>query len=146
PFGRFFNAALVDMHLTTHSKNPVGLEVIKRLTEKMPLTEIIAMSGDFDRSLMESCLRLGAQRFLSKPLTTEEVLLLLGKIEALSSLRNFATQHINSQIRWIGTSESSQAVTRKIADLRGEKGSILIEGETGTGKEIAARLLNFQEG
>ncbi len=146
PFDRFFHAAMVDMHLTPHSKNPVGLEVIKRLTEKMSNLEIIAMSGDFNRELMESCLKLGAQRFLSKPLMGDEVLLLLDKIEALWSLRNFETHHKNSQIRWVGSSEVSQNITRKIASLRGEKNPVLLEGETGTGKEVVARLLNQQEG
>ena len=146
PFDRFFHAAMVDMHLTPHSKNPVGLEVIKRLTEKMSNLEIIAMSGDFSRELMEACLKLGAQRFLSKPLMGEEVLLLLDKIEALWSLRNFETQHKNSQVRWVGSSEVSHSITRKIAGLRGEKNPVLLEGETGTGKEVVARLLNQQEG
>ncbi len=146
PFDRFFHAALVDMHLTPHSKNPVGLEVIKRLTEKMANLEIIAMSGDFSRDLMESCLKLGAQRFLNKPLMGEEVLLLLDKIEAFWSLRNFETHYKNSQVRWVGDSAASKSILRKIASLRSEPLPVLIEGETGTGKEIVARLLNQQEG
>jgi DNA-binding NtrC family response regulator len=146
PFGNFFHAAFVDMHLTANTKNPVGLEVIKRLYEKMPQLEVVAISGDLSRELMEACLKLGAQRFLSKPLLSEEVLLLLEKIEALWDLRNFETQHTNSQVRWVGKGEASQNVTRKIASLRGETKTVLIEGETGTGKEITARLLNSQEG
>jgi DNA-binding NtrC family response regulator len=146
PFDRFFHAAMVDMHLTPHSKNPVGLEVIRRLTEKMSNLEVIAMSGDFSRELMESCLKLGAQRFLSKPLMGEEILLLLDKIEALWSLRNVETQLKNSQTRWVGKSEAAQDITRKIAGLRGERKPVLVEGETGTGKEVVSRLLNQQEG
>lgn len=43
------------------------------------------MSGDLSRQLMESCLKAGAQRFLAKPLMPEEVLLVIEKIEALTS-------------------------------------------------------------
>lgn len=146
PFNHFFHAAFVDMHLTPNSKNPVGLEVVKRLCEKMSQLEVVAISGDLNLQLMEACLKSGAQRFLNKPLMPEEVLLLLEKIEAFWTMRNFETQHQNSQTRWIGKSEASKTITRKIASLRGESNHVLLEGETGTGKEVAARLLNSQEG
>jgi DNA-binding NtrC family response regulator len=146
PFGHFFHAAFVDMHLVPNSKNPVGLEVIRRLCDKNPQLEVVAISGDMSRELMELCLKVGAQRFLSKPLLSEEVLLLIEKIEALWTLRNIESQHHNSQVKWIGQSEASKSVIRKIAGLRGESRHVLIEGETGTGKEVAARLLNQQEG
>lgn len=145
PWGKFFNAAFVDMHLT-ESKDPVGLEVIRKLYEKMPNLEVIAISGDISRELMEACLKLGAQRFLSKPLIIEEVLLLVEKIEAFWTLRNFETHHQNSQVLWVGDSSASQNMVRALAQLRGETRNILLEGETGTGKEVAARLLNQQEG
>jgi DNA-binding NtrC family response regulator len=146
PFNHFFHAAFVDMHLKPDSKSPIGLEVIRRLYEKSPLLEVVAVSGDLNRQLMEACLKLGAQKFLSKPLLSEEVILILEKIEALWDLRSFESQHQNSQARWIGKSAASQAVTRQIASFRGESKHLLIEGETGTGKEVVARLLNFQEG
>ncbi len=146
PFNHFFHAAFVVMHLKPDSKSPIGLEVIRRLHEKTPHLEVVAISGDLNRDLMEACLKLGAQRFLSKPLLSEEVLLLLEKIEALWDLRSFESQHQNAQVRWVGKSSASQNVTRQIAGLRGETKHVLIEGETGTGKEVVARLLNFQEG
>lgn len=146
PFGHFFHAAFVDMHLSTHSRSPIGLEVIRRLSEKMPSLEVVAISGDLNRELMEACLKVGAQRFLSKPLLGEEILLLLEKFEALWHIRNLDSQQQNSRAQWIGKGPASQTITRKIAGLRGENNPVLIEGETGSGKEVVARLLNFQEG
>lgn len=143
PFDRFFHAAFVDMHLNAHSKQPLGVQVIKKLNEKNPLLEIIAISGDLNRELMESCLKVGAQRFLSKPLSQDELLLLLGKIEALWELRSLDPQ--SHSVQWIGQSAISQKIKRQIASLKGEMAPILIEGETGTGKEVVARLLNLQE-
>jgi DNA-binding NtrC family response regulator len=141
-----FSAALVDMHLTGDLKKAEGLQLIQRLRVAHPHLEIIAMSGDLERGLMESCLKAGASRFLAKPLSAEELLLTLEKIEALELLRE-ATFRTGSGISpWIGSSATSTDVRRKIAQLRAETGPILIEGESGSGKEVAAQLIHAQEG
>src|SRR5688572_29782071 len=46
----------------------------------------------------------------------------------------------------IGSSSQVESIRKKIAQLKMEKTPILIEGETGVGKEIIANLLNQQEG
>jgi DNA-binding NtrC family response regulator len=141
-----FNAAFVDMHLTPGKNNkPEGLEVIRELDLRDPHLEIVAISGDLDRDLMEACLKAGASRFLAKPLSPEEFTLTLDKIEALLLLKMAAARGGADQIQWLGESQESQKVQRQIAELRGEPGPILIDGESGTGKEVVAHLLNKQE-
>lgn len=145
-----FVAAFVDMHLTGDLTKAEGLDVVRSLHAADPQLEIVAMSGDFDRQLMEQGLKAGASRFLAKPIGIEELRLTLEKIEALLLLKEFASAHVETatherEPRWVGESETSLDVTRKIASLRGESGPILIEGESGTGKEVAAWLLHSQE-
>jgi DNA-binding NtrC family response regulator len=144
PYERFYHAALIDMHLHSGSKNPAGLRVIEKLIRLHPQTDIIAISGDLDRDLMEACLKAGAQRFLAKPLSPEEVSLMLDKIEALWELRSLGSAS-GARTAWIGESVASLKIKKQIASLRGENQTVLIEGETGSGKEIAARLLHEQE-
>jgi DNA-binding NtrC family response regulator len=139
-----FTAAFVDMHLSGNVAKAEGLQVIETLRERDPHLEIVAMSGNLDRTLMEACLKAGASRFLAKPLTPEEVGLTLDKIEALLLLRE-ATGRSSRTAPWIGDSELSNRVRREIAALKGEGGPILIEGESGTGKEVAAGLIHAQE-
>ncbi len=139
-----FTAAFVDMHLTGNLKVAEGVTMIRGLNEADPHLEIVAISGDLDRELMESCLKAGASRFLAKPLSPEELLLTLEKIEALQLLRMAAGRSI-SQSSWIGTSGPSREILRVLASLKGEAGPILIEGESGTGKEVAAQILHTQE-
>jgi cyanophycin synthetase len=43
---------------------------------------------------------------------------------------------------WVGSGKNSQALKKQLAFLRNEAGPILIEGETGSGKEVATRILN----
>ena len=141
----FFHAAFVDMHLTGNLERAEGLDVIKKLREHDSRIEIVAMSGDLDRALMEKCLKAGATRFLAKPLSLEEIQITLSKIEALILLQTAANRHPDQKYFWIGQGPASQNVRRQIAFLRGEKGPILIEGESGTGKEVAAHLIHHQE-
>lgn len=139
-----FHAALVDLHLSGHANRTEGLAVIQKLSERDPHAEIIAMSGDLDREVMEKTLRAGATRFLAKPLKFDELILTLNKIEAFQLLKSAATRgHLRP---WIGDSEASNEVRRWIASLKGETGPILIEGESGTGKEVAAQLIHDQAG
>ncbi|MFZ4404409.1 MAG: sigma-54-dependent transcriptional regulator, partial [Pseudobdellovibrionaceae bacterium] len=142
---RFYHAAFVDMHLDAASKEPKGLKVIEKLLLHNSQLEVVAMSGDLSRPLMESCLKSGAQRFLPKPLVPEELRLVLEKIEALLDLRNKESVAFAPKTQWIGQGTASDEIRKTIASLKGESTSILIEGETGTGKEVVAKLLHQQE-
>jgi DNA-binding NtrC family response regulator len=139
------HAAFVDMHLTGNINNAEGPEVINKISKANPQIDIIAMSGDLSLDLMEKCLKNGAQKFLAKPLNPEEVILTLEKIEAMWMMRHLESRGGHNLYRWIGNSRESQDVKKHLASMRGEAGPILISGETGTGKEVAFRILNQQE-
>ena len=142
---RGYHAAIVDMHLTGQLGRVEGVEVIRRLSQKHPHLEIIAMSGNLDRQIMEQCLKAGASRFLAKPLSLEELNLTLNKIEALFLLQGATARSAAGGFRWIGSSAASQQIQRQIAQLTNEAGPILIEGESGTGKEVSAQLIHSQQ-
>lgn len=146
PYENFYHAAFVDMHLTGNLDHAEGPEVIKKLVLHNPQIEVVAMSGDLNLQLMETVLLAGAQRFIAKPLVMEEVLLVLEKIEALWTLRQLETSRVQQNIKWIGNSVTSKKIKKQVAELRGEWSPVLIEGETGCGKEVISRLLNQQEG
>lgn len=137
------NAAFVDMHYTPDHSLAEGPTVIRSIHQQNPQIEIVAMSGDLSLELMEQCLAAGARKYIAKPLNPKEIISTLEKIEALWMIRQL--EHQNHTDVWIGSSPAAEKVKTQIAQLRGESGPILIEGETGTGKEVTFRLLNHQE-
>jgi len=145
-WNRHYHAAFIDMHLNKSINQPTGLRVIEKLRETQLQLDITAMSGDLNQDLMEAGLKSGAQRFLEKPLFVDEVLSVLEKVEAHWHLRNLSTSRESSKFQWVGDGVYSRDLRLKISQLKGEPGCVLIQGETGTGKEVIARLLNSQEG
>lgn len=139
------HAAMIDMHLD-HSGQAKGPLIIQKLLSANPQVEAIAMSGDLSLDLMEACLKAGAKRYLAKPLLKDEVLSVLDKIQALWSLRLLNSQNFSQgHTRLYGPSKAGEKLAQDLAALAGEPGPILIEGETGTGKEEAFKQLNQQE-
>jgi DNA-binding NtrC family response regulator len=141
-----FDAAIVDVHLEGDTSNRSGLKVIESLKNQNPHADIIAMSGDLKRDLMEAALISGAIRFVAKPLASNELISLLDKIKAHRELTQVRNRYKKLATQWLGTSKASNDIRKNIAQLKGEPGPILIEGESGTGKEVVAQLLNQQEG
>ena len=142
----FFHAAFVDMHLKQSPvEGPDGIHVIQKLVTRNPHTEVVAMSGEVNRPVMDAALHAGAQRFLAKPLMSEEVTLVLEKILAYWQLRELSFSSTAKRVL-VGSSDSTEALRKQISSLKNEMGPVLIEGETGTGKEVVATVLNSQEG
>ena len=139
-----YDAAIVDMHLSKNLKAD-GTKVIQTLSQSQPDLEIISMSGDLNRQTMEDGLAAGATRFLAKPLNLEEFHLVLSKIEAFLLLRRMPIHSSNTTQPWIGYGPSSEKLQREIANLKNEKGPILLDGPSGAGKEVVAGLIHNQE-
>lgn len=142
----FFHAALVDMHLEVSPPEMAdGLQVIEKLISKNPQTEIVAMSGNLDRKMMEQSITKGAHKFLAKPLSAEELNSILTKIAAYWNLRNSLLDFQKNKVRLIGNSVEAEKLRKQISLLKGEATPVLIEGETGVGKDVVAQILNQQE-
>ena len=124
-----------------------GLEVLQRLRQDVPGTDVVMISGQADVGTAVKATKLGAYDFLEKPLQPERLALLLQHLDErrrmqreVDALRDVA----ELEGRLVGSSAAMQRLREQIARAAPSDGRVLIFGENGTGKELVARQIHLQ--
>lgn len=122
-----------------------GMDVLKSIRENHPGVETIVVSGHASIDMAVSAVKSGAYDFIEKPLSIERLLTVVRNARALSDLRteNARLRHGTiDQDEIIGSSAAIESVRSLIAQSAGSDARMLITGENGTGKELAARRIH----
>jgi two-component system response regulator AtoC len=133
--------------------NMSGMDFLKAANDKIGTTTVIMMSayGTIDTAI--EAMKLGAYDYISKPFKTDEVYLTLKKAEERESLRqeNFRLKERIKKIErnynfgnLVAKSEAMQSMFRIAAKAAQYKTTVLLLGDSGTGKELIARAIHFE--
>ena len=139
-----FDCIIVDLDMPGLN----GIEVIERTKTVAPETEAIVLTGKSSTETAVSALRLGAFDYLQKPCKLMDLRKLLSRVsEKLDMKRkNFALQRrlerVEGSPKMIGEQKNMQRVRALIEKVAPTNSTVLILGETGTGKELAARSVH----
>lgn len=127
-----------------------GLDILKHIKEQSPDTIAVMITGNVDVENTVAALRGGAHDFIGKPVRLEELRVTLRNAAETRELRR-EVKHARSELKRgfgfdeiIGTSEPMQKaieLARRVAVS--DVGSILLNGATGTGKDLFARAIHF---
>jgi DNA-binding NtrC family response regulator len=141
-----FDVAILDLRMPGMG----GIEVLEHLKQVSPDTDAVIMTGHASQETTIQALRLGACDYLTKPCKLAEIEAVLVKAAARRELKhkNLAlqtrVQAAEGPTNLVGTAPVMVPVHRLIATVAPTDSTVLILGETGTGKELAARTLMQQ--
>ncbi len=141
-----FDAAILDLRMP----GMTGIEVLEQLKQITPDTEAIVMTGHASMETAIEAVRLGAFDYITKPCKLAEIEAVLRKVAEKRDLqhKNLALQSrvqaAEGPTVLVGDSPAMAAVHRLLATVAPTDSTVLILGETGTGKELVARTLYQQ--
>jgi len=127
-----------------------GIEVIAKCKELSPETEAVVLTGKSSLDSAVAALRHGAFDYLTKPCRLVELKSLLMRAADKRELANKyravrqRLQNIEGESKLIGDGPGINRVRRLIAKVAPTNSTVLILGETGTGKELVARAVHDQ--
>jgi DNA-binding NtrC family response regulator len=127
-----------------------GITVLRRIKEQTPDTLVIMMTGFSTIENAVEAMKLGAYHYVNKPFNLDEVALLVEKALETSALRREVRALRTTQGREygfdaiIGASPAMQQVKALLARVAASPAStVLLTGETGTGKDLAAKAVHY---
>ncbi len=124
-----------------------GLDLVRHIRENFKNTEVVMITGYPSIEGAVEAVKTGAEEFLAKPFTDEELLSVVQRVlDKLKVRRSGQTvpDHVVPVYRdFIGDSQVMHEVFVAIGKAASTSATVLICGESGTGKELAARAIHY---
>jgi DNA-binding NtrC family response regulator len=127
-----------------------GLAVLERLRASLPLTPVIMLTGSRDVKNAVRATKLGAFDYLTKPIDPEELGIVVRRaverrdlqLEVQELRRKTDSRDGNNLAAQMGTSAQVRRVAEQVAIVAESNFTVLLLGETGTGKELVAQAIH----
>ncbi len=146
-----FDIVITDIRLPDSD----GMEILKKTKEKSMDTQVILMTGYTDIKTAVNAMKLGAYDYIGKPINPDELLRTVEgalskkeeniQIKSADSSKNVVKQEIANSDKFVkGVSSISKKLQEHISLVAPTNMSVLIIGDSGTGKEYIAQSIHTQ--
>jgi DNA-binding NtrC family response regulator len=142
--GQVFAAAVVDIRMPGMD----GIQLLREIKRHDPAIEVVMTTAHPEVSTAVEALKEGAYDYLQKPLNLDELRHRMGRVierrflrSEVSTLRNRLGERLAAR-ELIGVSRPMVQLKETIARVAPTDAAVLVEGETGTGKELVAAAIH----
>ncbi len=126
-----------------------GLEVLRRIREKSPRAVVVIMTAYDDMKTTVEAVKSGAFEYLVKPLDFVALDLTVDKAFKVKSLEEKVDYLVSEMQKEylidniIGRSPQMRDVFKLIGSVAGSRTNVLVQGDSGTGKELVAKAIHY---
>jgi len=127
-----------------------GIDLLEKIKNVSPSTLVVVMTAYGSIENAVEAMKKGAYDYITKPVTPEQIKLIIQKASHHLNLleeNNYLRAQINQRYNFkelIGESPQMRNVYKTIDQVASIKTTVLIQGETGTGKELVARAIHYR--
>lgn len=139
-----FDVVLLDLHLPGIS----GIDVLTKLKERQPELEALMLTAHSSIETAVEAMRRGAYDYLAKPFRTSDLEIHVQKAFEKVQLQRREQQRLQQltyespRYRLVGSSPAVRKVIGLLEKVSGTDATVLVQGASGTGKELVARALH----
>jgi DNA-binding NtrC family response regulator len=140
---------LLDIRLTSEPGDRGGLDLLRQIRETLPTLSVVIVTASSEMDEIRQAMRLGAKDYVLKDELSPELLLPIveGIRERMTLQGEVARLRARVDQEWglsamVGSSRGISEVRQLIRRLADSDTTVLIRGDTGTGKEMVARALH----
>ncbi|TET62240.1 sigma-54-dependent Fis family transcriptional regulator, partial [Candidatus Aerophobetes bacterium] len=135
---KYFNIAIADLKMPEMG----GMELLEVMKERYPQTPLVMLTGYATINSAVDAMKKGAYDYLVKPFSPDKILLIAKKIMEEENLREenrFLRQELEKKGEIITQNQKMRRLKDLMKRVASTQATVLITGETGTGKELVAR-------
>jgi two-component system response regulator HydG len=140
-----FDVILTDLRMSDMD----GLAILRKARQELPEAEVVVITGHGDVKTAVEAMKQGAGNYLTKPVDMEELRAIVGKAAERLRLAR-ANRELQRQLDEkfgfegvVGNSARMHDLIKQLRAVAPTNATVLIQGETGSGKELVARAIHY---